>query len=184
MKLAKSCAALLLIAAFAFVLFKLDKWEVLPVRLWKASYDRTSPKGALFFMRRALLTGDAEGYTSSFELSEEDEALRQALKKMVLGFANLRIQMTAAYGQVNADVATRNLAPAVLPEKFIHSADEMRNDNRVLISLGPKQGKMINVELIQSMKSEPFFNSLPLQKSQNETERTSVTSRSTKIRPT
>ena len=149
-KLALIAAGCLLLVSASFVLYKLDKWEIMPVRLRRASYDRASPRGAIFFIRRAPVSGDADGYAASFQLSDEDQALRQSLRQMVLAFAKLRRQLATTYGQVNADVVVRNLAPAVIPEEMIHSAVETKDGDRLLISLGSKNARMVTLELVRS----------------------------------
>src|SRR5436309_1787997 len=149
-KLALIAAGCLLLVSAGFALYKLDKWEIMPARFWRASYDRATPKGAIFFMRRALVSGDADGYVAAFQLGDEDKALCQSLRQMVLAFAKLRRQLATTYGDVNADVTVRNLAPAVIPEKMIHGAVETRDGDRVLISLGSKNAKMVTLELVRS----------------------------------
>lgn len=149
-KLALIAAGGLLLTFASFVVYKLDKWEIMPVRLWQASYDRATPKGALFLLRRGVVSGDAEEYVASFQLSDDDEALRQSLRKMVLAFAKLRRQLALTYGEVNADAVVRNLAPAMMPEKMIHSAEEKQVGDRVLVALGSQTTKLVNLELVKS----------------------------------
>jgi hypothetical protein len=149
-KLGLITSGCLLLALTGFVVYKLDKWEVMPVRLWRVSYERATPKGALFYMRRALVSGDADGYVASFQMGDEDEALRQSLKQMVLAFAKLHRQLVSTYDQVNADVVVRNLAPAVMPEQMIHAAEESKVGDHILIALGSKNTKLVNLELAQS----------------------------------
>ena len=149
-KLALIITGCLLLPIGSFVVYKLDKWEIMPVRFWRASYDRATPKGALFFMRRALLTGDANGYVASFQFTEQDEALRQSLRQMVLAFARLRRQLAQTYGDVDADMAVRSIAPAVVPEAMIHLANVDAKGDRTMISLGSKESKLVDMELIRS----------------------------------
>ena len=167
-KLCLVTSGCLLLALTGFVMYKLDKREVMPVRLWRVTYERATPKGALFYMRRALVSGDADGYAASFQMGDEDEALRQSLKQMVLAFAKLHRQLVSTYDQVNADMVVRNLAPAVLPEQMIHKAEVSKVGDHILIALGSKETKLVNLELAQSggawrVRPETLFPSMSRQ---------------------
>jgi hypothetical protein len=156
---------ILLIGATSFVLFKLNKWEILPVHFWRASYDRSTPKGALFSMRRALVSGDAEGYADSFVRSGEDEAFRQSLMQMVSAFARLRRQLASTYSEASANVVIANLAPAAMPESMIHEATEKRDGERILFAVGSKETNLVTLELYPSdgvwrLRPESLFGGL------------------------
>jgi hypothetical protein len=149
----------------SFVLYKLDKWELLSVRLQKPSYDRSTPKGALFFMRRALVSGDPDGYADSFVRSAEDEPFRQSLMQMVSAFARLRRQLAITYSEASANVVVANLAPAAMPESMIHAATEKRDGERILFAVGSKTTKLVTLELYPSggvwrLRPESLFGGL------------------------
>jgi hypothetical protein len=149
-KLTLIVAGCLLLPTVTFVAYKLDKWEIMPARLWRATYEQATPKGTMYFIRRSLLLGDADAYAASFQLTEQDDVLRNSLKQMVRAFAKLRQQLAQTYGEVNANVAIRNIAPGIISETMIHSAQESANGDHVLISLGSKESKLVQMELIQS----------------------------------
>jgi RNA polymerase sigma factor (sigma-70 family) len=154
--------AVILATGTGFTLYKLDKWEVISLK--RISYDRSTPKGALFFMRRALVSGDSDGYIDSFQLTDQDEALRSSLKQMVQSFAELHRVLAAKYGEASANVVIQNTAPGLLPKKMIDSAQEKPDGGRMLISFGePKIPKaMVVLELVQSdgvwkLRAESLF---------------------------
>jgi RNA polymerase sigma factor (sigma-70 family) len=149
----------------SFVLYKLDKWELLSVRLRQPSYDRSTPKGALFFMRRALVSGDPDGYADSFVRSAEDEEFRQSLMRVVSAFARLRRQLATTYSEASANVVVANLAPAAMPESMIDAATEKRDGERILFAVGSKKAKLVTLELYTSdgvwrLKPESLFGGL------------------------
>jgi hypothetical protein len=139
--------AVVLAAGKSITLQKLDRWEIISLK--RINYDRSTPKGALFFMRRALVSGDSNGYADSFELTGQDEALRGSLKQMVQSFAELHRVLAEKYGEASANVVIQNTAPGLMPKEMIASAQEKADGGRMQISFGgPKSPKsMIVLEL-------------------------------------
>jgi hypothetical protein len=162
-------AVILATVTTSFTLYKLDKWEVISLK--RVSYDRSTPKGALFFMRRALVSGDADGFVDSFQLTDQDEALRRSLKQMVQSFAELNRVLAVKYGEASANVVIQNIAPFLMPKEMIDSAQEKADGGRMQISFGePKSPKaMIVLELVQSdgawrLRPESLFHGVSKEK--------------------
>jgi hypothetical protein len=81
-KVTRIVAGCLLLPTVTFVAYKLDKWEIMPARHWRATYEQATPKGTMYFIRRSLLLGDADAYAASFQLTEQDDVLLQSFKQM------------------------------------------------------------------------------------------------------
>lgn len=142
--------AAVLVAGTSAVLYKLNKWEIISLR--RISYDRSTPKGALFFMRRALVEGDSDGYVDSFQFADQDEVLRRSLKEMSQSFAELRRVLTDRYGEASANMVIQNTAPGLVPTEMIYSAQEKADGGRAQISFGALKNPkaMIVLQLVQS----------------------------------
>lgn len=142
--------ALLLTAGTCVTLQKLDRWEIISLK--RINYDRSTPKGALFFMRRALVSGDSNGYADSFQLTDQDEALRSSLKLMVQSFAELHRVLAVKYGEASANVVIQNTAPGLMPKEMIDSGQVKADGGRMLMSFGGKNSpkSMAILELAQS----------------------------------
>lgn len=160
-------AVILATGATSFTLYKLDKWEIISLK--RVNYDRATPKGALFFMRRAMISGDSNGYIDSWQLTDQDEALRVSLGQMAQSFAELHRVLAVKYGEVSANAVIQNTAPFMMPKDMIDSAQENTVGKRKRISFGDPKNPAKVLELVQAdgiwkLRPESLSNGLSKEK--------------------
>ncbi len=130
-----------------------------------AVVDRTTPKGTLFVMARAMADGDVQTYLDCFLFTTAEELkLKGALADLVA--ANARFQKAAA-ARFGADAARAVFGrqPFVMPPDFLATGKETIDGDSAGVAFGGKLGRPMELTKVGGewkLKAGRFLNLPPL----------------------
>jgi hypothetical protein len=128
--------------------------------------DRSTPRGTLLAMSKAMETGDSGEYVASFTFTTPEELKLQAtLERVVSANARFKRALAEKFGGDAADRAFANLL-LVVPQEVISSANETILGNSATVTFaGGRSGRPIRMTKIKDewkMAADGFWHLSPL----------------------
>lgn len=107
--------------------------------------ERTTPRGTMLVMTRALESGDANSYLECFSFTTtEEEQLKPALQSFVAATARFNRALREKFGVDQAHQAFPNMA-FVIPTNLVQSAqEEIHGERATVVLTGGKAGRPID----------------------------------------